>query len=330
MQYYRNWFIIFHRRLCYSCKYAQRIRRKGLYCTYKNEKPFFLLYCPHFSINKTRDQIIHKHIQQQKDLNTIRDILILLSLIISTILIIEAPNLLYLGIISLLILLFVEYHKFFMPKFIREYGIFAYYLLSICETFKNEQSNETITNKFLFQTLIIIYGSKTAEKIIQAKNNNELEIDETKHLKHIKKLNSKQRRLLFLLCTEFSFYGKEKFEFSEKIKNIADYLRINKDEAKILTKKIIDYYNSFKKYQENKKQEKQAHKNYKMTTIAEYFNILGIEQTDDLKKIQKAFYKLSLKYHPDRYNQDTKKQKEAAEKYKKITEAYNFLKKLYS
>tara|TARA_B100001059_G_scaffold198572_1_gene204457 strand:- start:536 stop:958 length:423 start_codon:yes stop_codon:yes gene_type:complete len=47
------------------------------------------------------------------------------------------------------------------------------------------------------------------------------------------------------------------------------------------------------------------------------YKILGLEITDDNEKVKKQYKKLALKYHPDKNNS-----KEAAEKFTKISQAY--------
>jgi len=53
----------------------------------------------------------------------------------------------------------------------------------------------------------------------------------------------------------------------------------------------------------------------------DYYKILGIEKTADPEVIKKAYRKLALKYHPDRNPNN----REAEEKFKKISEAYAVL-----
>jgi len=53
----------------------------------------------------------------------------------------------------------------------------------------------------------------------------------------------------------------------------------------------------------------------------DYYKLLGVEKTASQEEIKKAYRKLALKYHPDK-NRDNK---EAEEKFKKISEAYAVL-----
>lgn len=53
----------------------------------------------------------------------------------------------------------------------------------------------------------------------------------------------------------------------------------------------------------------------------DYYELLGVEKTASADEIKKAYRKLALKYHPDK----NKGNKEAEEKFKKISEAYAVL-----
>ena len=53
----------------------------------------------------------------------------------------------------------------------------------------------------------------------------------------------------------------------------------------------------------------------------DYYEVLGIEKSADQDTIKKAYRKLAVKYHPDRNPGD----KEAEEKFKEATEAYEIL-----
>ena len=57
------------------------------------------------------------------------------------------------------------------------------------------------------------------------------------------------------------------------------------------------------------------------TDFKDYYSVLGINKSATADEIKKAFRKLAVKYHPDR-NPDNK---EAEEKFKEISEAYEVL-----
>jgi len=58
-----------------------------------------------------------------------------------------------------------------------------------------------------------------------------------------------------------------------------------------------------------------------MATKRDYYDVLGIGKTASADEIKKAYRKLAMQYHPDR-NADNK---EAAEKFKEVCEAYEVL-----
>src|SRR5919108_1236240 len=55
--------------------------------------------------------------------------------------------------------------------------------------------------------------------------------------------------------------------------------------------------------------------------MADYYAVLGVPRTASDDEIKKAYRKLAMKYHPDRNNGS----KEAEERFKDITEAYDVL-----
>ena len=58
-----------------------------------------------------------------------------------------------------------------------------------------------------------------------------------------------------------------------------------------------------------------------MSTVRDYYEVLGVEKTADGEAIKKAYRKLALQYHPDRNSGD----KDAEDKFKEATEAYEIL-----
>ena len=58
----------------------------------------------------------------------------------------------------------------------------------------------------------------------------------------------------------------------------------------------------------------------------DYYDLLGVEKTASENGIKKAYRKLAMKYHPDKFsNASEKEKKEAEEKFKEVNEAYQVL-----
>lgn len=58
----------------------------------------------------------------------------------------------------------------------------------------------------------------------------------------------------------------------------------------------------------------------------DYYEVLGISKDSSEAEVKKAYHKLALKYHPDRYAGKPESEKKAAEeKFKEINEAHSVL-----
>lgn len=59
--------------------------------------------------------------------------------------------------------------------------------------------------------------------------------------------------------------------------------------------------------------------------MKDYYKILEVQRDANNDQLKKSYRKLAQKWHPDKHQQDTAKQEEAAEKFKEISEAYAVL-----
>jgi DnaJ like chaperone protein len=67
---------------------------------------------------------------------------------------------------------------------------------------------------------------------------------------------------------------------------------------------------------------------FRQPTIESAYQILGVSRTDSVEVVKKAYRKLTLQYHPDKvahHGEDV--QRAANEKYQKVVEAYEHVKK---
>ena len=87
-----------------------------------------------------------------------------------------------------------------------------------------------------------------------------------------------------------------------------------------------NYYNS--NSNSNSYYNSNNHSNNKLT-LDQAYAILGVKYTDDNETIKKAYHKLAVNNHPDKVeNLGETERKKAEECFKKITEAYNLIKKV--
>lgn len=86
------------------------------------------------------------------------------------------------------------------------------------------------------------------------------------------------------------------------------------------------FYKSY--FDNDKKQEKKYSNGYSKDNPNRYYAILGVSKNITKDELKKVYYKLVKKYHPDKFENSSKKEKEKAENMMKdINEAYEYLMK---
>ncbi|WP_339001162.1 DnaJ domain-containing protein [Fusobacterium animalis] len=87
------------------------------------------------------------------------------------------------------------------------------------------------------------------------------------------------------------------------------------------------FYKSY--FDNDNKQEKEKYSNgYSKDNPNRYYSILGVSKNVTKEDLKKAYYELVKKYHPDKFENSSKKEKEKAENMMKdINEAYEYLMK---
>ncbi|MDE6298332.1 MAG: DnaJ domain-containing protein, partial [Muribaculaceae bacterium] len=63
-----------------------------------------------------------------------------------------------------------------------------------------------------------------------------------------------------------------------------------------------------------------------MASKRDYYDVLGVSKSASADEIKKAYRKMAIKYHPDKYSQSPEDERKAAEeKFKEAAEAYDVL-----
>ena len=62
--------------------------------------------------------------------------------------------------------------------------------------------------------------------------------------------------------------------------------------------------------------------------VSSYYKVLGIDESASNDEVKKAYRKMAIKHHPDKFSQLGEEQQKAAKnKFQKIEEAYEHIKK---
>ncbi len=308
--------------LCRSCRYSYGDRKRGIMCEVTGDKPDFHLFCPYFSLSRSRDNAVHSH----DNLRTSKRVKLLeLWVFVFVLIVLLSPILEYIGrvsvfvIIGVILLAFSIYNHVIekqtqhLPIFAYIYTIFAYFL----GKFKNyNEQDKTI----IYQTLVRFYGHEIASQAMEKFNKGfDFDIKNLKRLLHFISLNDK--RLLFTLIFQlYAFDNVREAEKDEIMQQLAGIFNITTDEYFRLKHIILSREYAYQ-YQKNKKETR-----YSYSSDLDYqYRILGISPSASDSEVKRRFRLLAKMYHPDRQPNPELAQ-QAQEQFRLILEAYQKIK----
>lgn len=316
--------------LCRLCVYSKIQRGVGIVCSLTFEQPDFYIFCPSFKVFHSRDKKIHENPVVSYSNN---DVIYAILLIVLTIGIFSKFNF-YIIFASLAVsILGISIYKRSLPPFVGQIGWFPFvYFITLKVVLKNKTITGWAEDMIIKQQIQKAFGYESIdffERIMRHKTDNELQYIE----KYAKKLDLAQRIFVYSMATRVFVYNNA--EDSLKITiidKIFSYFKIP-EKYKNLKLNYVDEDNEYKKriYDEQKREREQQNESHLIYSndSESYYKILGLNSKAADKQITKRFRELAMLYHPDRYVNNTEKEKiEAQEKFKVISEAYNNIKKI--
>lgn len=310
--------------LCRICVNSRIQRNVGLFCTLDGKRYEYFAYCPSFKVFKPRCDKLSENIA--KDYPT-RYFFIVYIIIISS-LFFKSLILCLFGFIVLTAIIIVNTHT--TPSFARKHGWFPFLYVTIMKYVIDNQNYELFeTSSIIKQQIYKLYGYNTMSSFLNAFKtiipNTKEQIKKYEH-----KIDERQKRRIFaLVCQVCSYNNIENFRKTGIVEEIHKLLKLQADALEMKEyfmekeQEIIDqqnYEQNYKKY------------NSKIISISNedsYFEILGLTTKATNAEISKKFRQLALLYHPDRFtNKPEYELKQAQEKFKEITFAYNQIKNI--
>lgn len=322
------------KQLCKSCKHSRVRRHKGLVCGFTAEPPDFYIHCPNFKLYKFRDDKMHRahHEYQQNLVNFILIVIFIFSMFLL--------NLLFPFAVSVVILMIVLFAYAIVfakkPMIVNRFGWFPYIYLILIGYAAKQKDNKSGEELRIIQIQIIKILGWTAIK----QSNDVLKkfSDDTSEAeKYVDKLSNEEAVICFsLICEMYVYQNLEDYIKSSVLKNIAHILKLSaEDYLKVKVKyetRELNFHQKKRDKKRKEKYEKQSRENRRSRRITEkfkneYFDVLNLEPNCSIPEIKKRFRELALKYHPDKYVNNVQKQEKVAEKFKKISEAYNYIRR---
>lgn len=318
-----------HKRLCRACKHGRIMRGVGLICDITGSSPEYYGQCSEFISFRARDDKIH--LAQHEYLQNKKNVLYILVFMIVFIFFGALRHIEFAFSIALVVMFVLAINYASKPdNLIHRFGWFPYiHLILVGYAFKHKKEKSGAEIRIIQQQVLRLLGRtaiKPANNIIANKSNNLIEVE-----KYISKLKPRENLILFsMVCEVYVYLNLNDFLKSDVLKEIAFVLNLSTSEYLQIKKKYADReinYHKKIKDEEQKRKYQEKRRNYRVVSRCkvDYYSVLGIKKDATVLEIKKNFRTLALKFHPDKHIGNPEKQEIASEKFKKITEAYNYL-----
>ncbi len=319
-------------KLCKLCIHGKIKRNKGIVCDLTDKKPDFYAYCPSFKVYAARDDRVNRGKLEENGLSLVL-FFIFFIIYLFIIFSISGFNLIInLAIVSVIVLI-ISIYTYKKPNIVIKTGWFPYVYFSVMDYIvRNKEEFGDAELNIIKQQIIKVFGRKAivlANKVFNEEKNNFLELKN-----HNINLSFDEKKMIFSMsCQVLVYRNLRNYKKSKILFEIAKILEIPLGCYKTIKSKYQKKEILYRQKQEEKareeeqKGEKKQGKKVFSFGYAKYYSIMGLDSKASERKIKNTFKKLALKYHPDRFVGKPKDQKIASEKFKEISEAYNYIKR---
>ncbi len=317
-------------RLCRLCIHGRIRRNKGFICELTGESPDFYSFCPYFEVFRLRDDKIHGNSG-----DSILEKLffgLAISFLATLVLISFYKIFVALAVFAVGIIIYSIFYSRLPSKVIPELGWFPYiYLCTIGNVLQAKKNYAEPEIQIVKQQIIKLLGRK---KIHVA---NEIFKTDSKNLfalkKYMSKISIEQKKYIFSMsCQLYVYNNLREYTAGSLIRQIASFLDLDSKAYESIKNKYAHFESLYieqrRKKEDYRRSKNQGQRIYSFSS-SKYYEILGLNRNASDEQIKKKFRKLALKYHPDKYvTKSQSEQKQALEKFKELSQAYNYLKNL--
>lgn len=213
-----------------------------------------------------------------------------------------------------------------------------YYLILALYLYKHKENSTKSDLKIIEQTIVQVFGQRYLKFASYfMKYGIKGEMNGKNFSRYIQKVDYEYRVLLFVLLTELQIFNNLKdYKTNNKLNEIIRILNITSESSNeiigVLKENEKEYQEKLeeerrKAEEERRRQEAERRKAQQMFNFKKSSNykVLGLTSGATNEEIVKRVKELALKYHPDRFVNDVEGQQKALVEFKKITEAYNYI-----